>query len=175
MEKRIQAQLRAKKGVLAIARDLKVGTGTVQRVKREMEPAGPFDSLSVAAFHAMVPSETRGSGSGVLAAGEPHESRSQIQSRMGIRDRGGSSDHSRGCRRGDDIFFRASAGSGAASAGGRAGCSAHLGCARSLAADDSRHTGRGATADGTTGGQIACGSVSYPALGRVACSRCVGE
>ena len=29
MEKRIQAQLRAKKGMLAIARDLKVGTGTV--------------------------------------------------------------------------------------------------------------------------------------------------
>ena len=27
----------------------------MQRVKREMEPAGPFDSLSVAAFHAMVP------------------------------------------------------------------------------------------------------------------------
>ena len=41
-EKRIQAQLRAKKGMLAIARDLKVGTGTVQRVKREMEAAGPF-------------------------------------------------------------------------------------------------------------------------------------
>src|SRR6516162_4788784 len=36
MEKRIQAQLRAKKGMLAIARELKVGTGTVQRIKREM-------------------------------------------------------------------------------------------------------------------------------------------
>ena len=35
--------------------------------------------------------------------------------------------------------------------------------------------GCGATADGTTGGQIACRSVSYTALGRVACSRCVGE
>jgi hypothetical protein len=43
VEKRIQSQLRAKKGMLAIARDLKVGTGTVQRVKREMEAAGPFD------------------------------------------------------------------------------------------------------------------------------------
>jgi DNA invertase Pin-like site-specific DNA recombinase len=48
VEKRIQAQLRAKKGMLAIARDLKVGTGTVQRVKREMEESGPFDG-SVAA------------------------------------------------------------------------------------------------------------------------------
>jgi DNA invertase Pin-like site-specific DNA recombinase len=34
-EKRIKAQLRAKKGMLAITRDLKVGTGAVQRVKRE--------------------------------------------------------------------------------------------------------------------------------------------
>ena len=42
VEKRIQAQLRAKKGMLAIARDLKVGTGTVQRVKREMEATGPL-------------------------------------------------------------------------------------------------------------------------------------
>ena len=42
MEKRIKAQLRANRGMLAIARDLKVGTGTVQRVKREMEAAGPF-------------------------------------------------------------------------------------------------------------------------------------
>jgi DNA invertase Pin-like site-specific DNA recombinase len=44
IEKRIQAQLRAKKGMLAIARDLKVGTGTVQRIKRELEEPGPFDS-----------------------------------------------------------------------------------------------------------------------------------
>jgi DNA invertase Pin-like site-specific DNA recombinase len=48
IEKRIQAQLRAKKGMLAIGRDLKVGTGTVQRVKREMEAAGPFDGAAVA-------------------------------------------------------------------------------------------------------------------------------
>jgi DNA invertase Pin-like site-specific DNA recombinase len=48
MEKRIQAQLRTKKGMLAIARDLKVGTGTVQRVKREMEAAGPFDGAAAA-------------------------------------------------------------------------------------------------------------------------------
>ena len=47
-EKRIQAQLRAKKGMLAIARDLKVGTGTVQRVKREMEAAGPFGGAAAA-------------------------------------------------------------------------------------------------------------------------------
>jgi DNA invertase Pin-like site-specific DNA recombinase len=48
MEKRIQAQLRAKKGMLAIARDLKVGTGTVQRVKREMDAAGPFEGAAAA-------------------------------------------------------------------------------------------------------------------------------
>ena len=30
------------------ARDLKVGTGTVQRVKREMEAAGPFDGAAAA-------------------------------------------------------------------------------------------------------------------------------
>src|SRR5262252_8053714 len=39
IEKRIKAQLRAKRGMLAIARELKVGTGTVQRIKREMEEA----------------------------------------------------------------------------------------------------------------------------------------
>jgi DNA invertase Pin-like site-specific DNA recombinase len=42
IEKRIQAQLRTKKGMLAIARELKVGTGTVQRIKREMEENRPF-------------------------------------------------------------------------------------------------------------------------------------
>jgi hypothetical protein len=34
--------------MLAIARDLKVGTGTVQRVKREMEEAGPFGGAAAA-------------------------------------------------------------------------------------------------------------------------------
>ena len=111
----------------------------------------------------------------LVAAREPHESRPQVKSRMGIRVRGGCGNHSRGRRLGDDIFVGASAGRGTASAGGRDGCSTHLGCARSLAADDRRHTRRGATTDGTTGGQIACESVSYTALGRVACSRCVGE
>ena len=48
MEKRIQAQLRAKKGMLAIARDLKVGTGTVQPIRREMEARGPFDGAAAA-------------------------------------------------------------------------------------------------------------------------------
>ena len=43
-----QAQLRAKKGMLAIARDLKVGTGTVQRIKREMDARGPFDDAVAA-------------------------------------------------------------------------------------------------------------------------------
>jgi DNA invertase Pin-like site-specific DNA recombinase len=40
-EKRIQAQLRAGKGILKVAREIGVGTGTVHRIKREME--GPFD------------------------------------------------------------------------------------------------------------------------------------
>jgi DNA invertase Pin-like site-specific DNA recombinase len=46
IEKRIQAQLQAKKGMLAVARDLKVGTGTVQRIKREMEETGPFGNVA---------------------------------------------------------------------------------------------------------------------------------
>jgi DNA invertase Pin-like site-specific DNA recombinase len=48
IEERIHAQLRSKKGMLAIARDLKVRTGTVQRVKREMEAAGPFEGAAAA-------------------------------------------------------------------------------------------------------------------------------
>jgi DNA invertase Pin-like site-specific DNA recombinase len=47
IEKRIQAQLRTKKVMLAIAKDLKVGTGTVQRVKREMEERRRFDGAAV--------------------------------------------------------------------------------------------------------------------------------
>jgi hypothetical protein len=37
LEKRIQAQLRAGKGMLKVARECGVGSGTVQRVKQEME------------------------------------------------------------------------------------------------------------------------------------------
>ena len=40
VEKRIQTQLRAGKGILKVARELGVGTGTVQRIKAEMD--GPF-------------------------------------------------------------------------------------------------------------------------------------
>jgi DNA invertase Pin-like site-specific DNA recombinase len=40
VEKRVQAQLRAGKGILKVARELGVGTGTVQRIKQEM--TGPF-------------------------------------------------------------------------------------------------------------------------------------
>ena len=40
MEKRIQAQLRLGKGMRKVARECGVGTGTVQRVRQEME--GPF-------------------------------------------------------------------------------------------------------------------------------------
>jgi len=49
LERRIQSQLRAGKGMLAIARECKVGTGTVQRIAREMEAARPFDGESAAA------------------------------------------------------------------------------------------------------------------------------
>ena len=40
VEKRIQTQLRAGKGILKVAREIGVGTGTVQRIKAEMD--GPF-------------------------------------------------------------------------------------------------------------------------------------
>jgi len=40
LEKRIQSQLRAGKGILKVARELGVGTGTVQRIAGEL---GPFD------------------------------------------------------------------------------------------------------------------------------------
>ena len=36
LEKRIQALLQAGKGMLAVAKDVGVGSGTVQRVAREM-------------------------------------------------------------------------------------------------------------------------------------------
>ena len=48
-EKRIQTQLRAGKGMLAIAKALGVGSGTVQRVAREMRAGRPFDGASEAA------------------------------------------------------------------------------------------------------------------------------
>jgi DNA invertase Pin-like site-specific DNA recombinase len=40
LEKRIQVQLRAGKGILKVAREVGVGSGTVQRVRQEM--TGPF-------------------------------------------------------------------------------------------------------------------------------------
>ena len=43
LEKRIQTQLRAGKGILKVAREIGVGTGTVQRIAREL---GPFDVAS---------------------------------------------------------------------------------------------------------------------------------
>jgi DNA invertase Pin-like site-specific DNA recombinase len=49
LEKRIQSQLRAGKGMLAVAKDCGVGSGTVQRVAREMAGARPFDDASAAA------------------------------------------------------------------------------------------------------------------------------
>jgi len=44
VEKRIQSQLRAGKGINKVARELGVGTGTVQRVRQEM--TGPFDGVA---------------------------------------------------------------------------------------------------------------------------------
>jgi DNA invertase Pin-like site-specific DNA recombinase len=50
LEKRIQGLLRAKKGMLAIAKECRVGTGTVQRIAREMTKADrPFDGVNAAA------------------------------------------------------------------------------------------------------------------------------
>jgi len=43
LEKRIQSQLRAGKGILKVAREIGVGTGTVQRIAREL---GPFDAVA---------------------------------------------------------------------------------------------------------------------------------
>jgi len=37
IERRIQSHLRAKTGILKVARECGVGTGTVQRIKREMD------------------------------------------------------------------------------------------------------------------------------------------
>jgi DNA invertase Pin-like site-specific DNA recombinase len=44
LEKRIQTQLQANKGILKVARECGVGTGTVQRIKQEME--SPFDAAA---------------------------------------------------------------------------------------------------------------------------------
>jgi DNA invertase Pin-like site-specific DNA recombinase len=48
LEKRIQSQLRAGKGMLAVAKDVGVGSGTVQRIAKEMG-GRPFDGARVAA------------------------------------------------------------------------------------------------------------------------------
>ena len=45
LEKRIQTQLRAGKGILKVAREIGVGTGTVHRIAREL---GPFDDAVAA-------------------------------------------------------------------------------------------------------------------------------
>jgi len=50
LEKRIQGLLRAKGGMLAIAKECGVGTGTVQRIAREVTGADrPFDDARTAA------------------------------------------------------------------------------------------------------------------------------
>ena len=49
VEKRIQSQLRTGKGMLKVAAECGVGSGTVQRIKREMGKSRPFDGASEAA------------------------------------------------------------------------------------------------------------------------------
>jgi transposase len=44
LERRIQSQLRAGKGILKVAAECGVGSGTVQRIKREMEEGRPLAS-----------------------------------------------------------------------------------------------------------------------------------
>jgi DNA invertase Pin-like site-specific DNA recombinase len=46
VEKRIQSQLRAGKGMLKVAAECGVGSGTVQRVAREMRGERPFDGAA---------------------------------------------------------------------------------------------------------------------------------
>ena len=48
LEKRIQSQLRAGKGILKAAAECGVGSGTVQRIKREMEEGRPLDVSAAA-------------------------------------------------------------------------------------------------------------------------------
>jgi uncharacterized protein YerC len=49
LEKRIQRLLKTKKGMLAIAKQCGVGTGTVQRIARGMTATRPLDGASAAA------------------------------------------------------------------------------------------------------------------------------
>ena len=46
LEKRIQSQLRAGKGILKVAAECGVASGTVQRIKREMEESRPLGSAA---------------------------------------------------------------------------------------------------------------------------------
>ena len=57
LEKRIQSQLRGGKGMLAVAKDIGVGTGTVQRIARQTAKVSrPFDGASVPARGDQTPS-----------------------------------------------------------------------------------------------------------------------
>jgi DNA invertase Pin-like site-specific DNA recombinase len=48
LERRIQSQLRVGKGILKVAAECGVGSGTVQRIKREMEEGRPLDVSAAA-------------------------------------------------------------------------------------------------------------------------------
>jgi DNA invertase Pin-like site-specific DNA recombinase len=48
LERRIQSQLRVGKGILKVAAECGVGSGTVQRIRREMEEGRPLDVSAAA-------------------------------------------------------------------------------------------------------------------------------
>ena len=48
LERQIQSQLRVGKGILKVAAECGVGSGTVQRIKREMEEGRPLDVSAAA-------------------------------------------------------------------------------------------------------------------------------
>ena len=60
VEKRILTQLRTGKGILSVARQFKVGTGTVQRIAREMGGDRPFATPPQKASVATLPTSACG-------------------------------------------------------------------------------------------------------------------
>jgi DNA invertase Pin-like site-specific DNA recombinase len=59
IEKRIQAQLRAGKGINSTAREVGVGTGTVQRIKQEMKGPWPREAEGAQKKLKRVPPDVR--------------------------------------------------------------------------------------------------------------------
>jgi hypothetical protein len=96
MEQRIQGQLLAGKGMLAIAKALGCGTSTVQRVAREMQAGRPFERIPGEGKHhrsmvhvAGLDAESLLDDLGGLLAGHVHVtalSRSAAIERYGLQD-----------------------------------------------------------------------------------------